>query len=69
MSEDLWIMARNGTTLLPGEAIKIAKAHDALRQKYHDALDELAKCEAECARLSLIVKEFVGQTALDANRG
>jgi hypothetical protein len=57
-------MARNGTTLLPSEAQKLALAHDALREKYHAALDKLVATEAECARLSQIITEFVGQTAL-----
>jgi len=33
MSGDLWQMARNGTTLLPGEARKLALAYDRLREE------------------------------------
>lgn len=37
MSGELWMMARNGTTLLPGEARKLAVAYDLLRrQRHHD---------------------------------
>jgi len=40
MSGELWQMARNGTTLLPGEARKLANAYDKLREE-RDALRKL----------------------------
>ena len=64
MSGELLVMARNGTTLLPGEARKLALSYDTLREKYHAALDQLAQCEERCAVLSALLRE--GQTALDA---
>lgn len=42
MSGDLWQMARNGTTLLPGEAKKLATAYDRLRDERDKLLSELS---------------------------
>lgn len=42
MSGDLWQMARNGTTLLPGEARKLALAYDKMRQE-RDAAEDTAE--------------------------
>ena len=46
MSGELWQMARNGTTLLPGEARKLANAYDKLREE-RDALRERTWTAAE----------------------
>ena len=35
MSGDLWVMARNGTTLLPSEVKKLAADYDRLRAIVH----------------------------------
>lgn len=67
MSGDLWQMARSGITLLPGEAVKLALAHDDLRQKYHDALAKLDECEKRCAMLATLIASG-GQTALDVDQ-
>lgn len=53
MSGDLWQMARNGTTLLPGEARKLAVAFDKMRQELDDLRNGVAAVEAERNGLTL----------------
>jgi hypothetical protein len=54
MSGDIIQMARNGTTLLPGESRKMAMAYDALLEKYHEASQKLGAA----VRDATIVREI-----------
>lgn len=80
MSGDLWIMARNGTTLLPSEVKKLAADYDRLRDRlaavkrerdgltlHTQNLQSLVdKRIAECNRLHASLTALTSDAAVDA---
>lgn len=61
MSGELWIMARNGTTLLPSEVRKLAADYDLLREKYDAAMAHLDDAERRAIHLAEQLSMLLGR--------
>jgi hypothetical protein len=70
MSGELWQMARNGTTLLPGEARKLALAYDRLREERDTLRERLAELELGRSIEKFTAAEHIAAlVAMGAERG
>ena len=52
MSGDLWRMASQGTTMLPGEAKQLAESYARLQERYHAAMERAEAAERRCSHLA-----------------
>ena len=66
MSGDLWVLARNGTTLLPAELQKIAADYDRLRTRVQWLENEVHHMDRVVSRAETLARNVALWGKLDA---